>query len=611
MKRTIPVFAILLLSTLVSSAQVPQKFNYQAVVRNAQHAVISNQEVGFKLSILAGSPGGSPVYVETHSVTTNAVGLAGLVIGEGTVSSGTFADILWGENAYYLKVEVDPSGGSSYEHLGTSQMISVPYSLWSGNISSPTRKFTVQEEPGHPVDSALFEVRNAEGQTVFAVYPEGTRVYVLDEEAKGRKGGFAVGGYSRKTKGITQEYMHVSPDSIRLYFDDESSKGRKGGFAVGGYSRKTKGTTDQYFELKPDSARFTLVSDQVDGFPNALSVVTKQKTGSPDEFTSSSLFNLTRENYFIGHRAGESITSGTGNSFIGFESGVHTTSGRGNIFIGEISGFHNVDGVNNTFIGPSAGQANVSGTHNVFLGNAAGHQHVEGDNNVYIGESAGGMKTRGLSNTFIGTRAGFNNMDGNDNILIGFEAGMDHVGSGELIIDLGSHDVNQALIFGELYNNKLRINNQLGIGRNAELNALEVEGEVSKTTAGTILANSDARIKTDIIDIENACEIILGLHPVKFRYTDAWMEKNPVIKDKVYYNFIAQEFAEVFPEAVQRGGDNMGEGENLLQLDSHPANVVAIRAIQELAEQNREQQAVIDDLLRKVSALEAEISGAR
>jgi hypothetical protein len=212
--------------------------------------------VGFQLSILEGSPDGSPVYVETHSATTNAVGLANLVIGEGSVSSGAFADILWGENSYYLKVEVDPSGGSSYEHLGTSQMISVPYSLWSGNISSPTRKFTVQEEPGHPVDSALFEVRNAEGQTVFAVYPEGTRVYVLDEEAKGRKGGFAVGGYSRKHKGITQDYMIVSPDSIRLYFDDESTKGRKGGFAVGGYSRKTKGTTDQYFELQPDSARW-------------------------------------------------------------------------------------------------------------------------------------------------------------------------------------------------------------------------------------------------------------------------------------------------------------------------------------------------------------------
>ena len=235
------LISLLLMIALVCSAQVPQKFNYQAVVRNAQHALLSNQDVGFKMSILEGSANGSPVYVETHTVTTNGVGVADLVIGNGSATGSVFEEIAWGGTAMFLKVEVDPSGGTSYEHMGTSQLISVPYALYSGNISSPTRKFTIQEETGHPVDSALFEVRNAEGQTVFAVYPEGTRVYVLDEGSKGVKRGFAVGGYSRSGKGITQEYMHVSPDSIRMYFDDEATKGVKGGFAVGGYSRDTKG----------------------------------------------------------------------------------------------------------------------------------------------------------------------------------------------------------------------------------------------------------------------------------------------------------------------------------------------------------------------------------
>ncbi len=338
------------------------------------------------MSILEGSANGSQVYVETHTVTTNAVGLANLVIGEGSVSSGAFEDILWGENLHFLKVEVDPSGGSSYDHLGTSQMISVPYSLYSGNISSPTRKFTVQEEAGHPVDSALFEVRNAEGQTVFAVYPEGTRIYVLDEEAKGKKGGFAVGGYSRKHKGITQEYMHVSPDSIRLYFDEENTKGKKGGFAVGGYSRKTKGTTDNYFELKPDSANFLMVSDQpVDSYSGALSIKTKSTFGGElDQGTS--LFNLTRENYFIGHRAGEAITSGSHNSFIGYESGANTSTGNGNIFIGERSGQQNTSGGSNSFIGPNAGQSNVDGFNNLFMGIFAGKNNLSGHSNVYIGQ---------------------------------------------------------------------------------------------------------------------------------------------------------------------------------------------------------------------------------
>jgi hypothetical protein len=245
--------SVIICTALFTSAQVPQKFNYQAVVRNSQHEILSTQLVGFKMSVLKGSTIGEVVYSESHDITTNTIGMAELLIGDGEVISGSFSDINWGDDLYFLKMEADPAGGTSYEHLGTSQLISVPYALYSANVSSPTRKFSIQEETGHPVDSALFEVRNAEGQTVFAVYPEGSRVYVLDEQAKGVKGGFAIGGYSRKAKGITQEYMRVTPDSIRMYFDKEPTKGVKGGFAIGGYSRKAKGNTD-YFNISGQSA---------------------------------------------------------------------------------------------------------------------------------------------------------------------------------------------------------------------------------------------------------------------------------------------------------------------------------------------------------------------
>ena len=248
MKKRTFFISIIISVALFSSAQVPQKFNYQAVVRNSQNAVLANQSVGFRISLLKGSVSGEVIYAESHTIITSPTGMAELLIGEGEVISGSFSDITWGDDLYFLKIEADPAGGTSYEYLGTSQLISVPYALYSANVSSPTRKFTIQAETGHPVDSALFEVRNAEGQTVFAVYPEGTRVYVLDEEAKGVKGGFAIGGYARKAKGITQEYMRVTPDSIRMYFDKEPTKGVKGGFAIGGYSRKAKGNTE-YFNI--------------------------------------------------------------------------------------------------------------------------------------------------------------------------------------------------------------------------------------------------------------------------------------------------------------------------------------------------------------------------
>ena len=434
------LISFLISVALVCSAQVPQKFNYQPVVRDVQQGLVKDRDVGFRMSILEGSMDGSPVYEETHMAATNAYGVANLVVGEGSVISGSFTNIPWGEQNYFLKVEVDPTGGTAYEHVGTSQLISVPYALYSANLSSPTQRFTIQEDEGHPVDSALFEVRNTEGQTVFAVYPEGTRIYILDEDAKGRKGGFAVGGYSRNTKGVTQEYLRVTPDSIRIYFDEESTKGRKGGFAIGGYSRSAKRTTDHYFMLKPDSAMFLMVSDYPDETASgALTVSTKTKNEG-DENDGTSLIKLTRANYFIGHLAGSSITTGDQNCFIGFESGLNNTegsqntflglrsgwkntSGHNNIFVGVDAGYDNTEGSLNTMVGFEAGQGNTTGNYNSFFGDHAGHQNKGGDLNTYYGAYSGEKIQSDGSNTFVGAYTGSEVTTGIQNVYIGMRAG--------------------------------------------------------------------------------------------------------------------------------------------------------------------------------------------
>jgi hypothetical protein len=722
MKRFKLIILFLQVAMLVASAQVPQKFNYQAVLRDAQGGPVANQSVAFRISILEGSADGNPVYVETHAVTTSGIGLADMVIGNGSVSNGEFASIPWGEHTFYLKVEADPAGGSAYINLGTTQMVSVPYALYSGNISSPTRKFTIQEETGHPVDSALFEVRNAEGQTVFAVYPEGTRVYVLDEEAKGVKGGFAVGGYSRRAKGITQEYLRVTPDSIRLYFDEESGKGVKGGFAVGGYSRKAKGPTDHYFELRPDSAKFLMVAETPDlSKTSALTVTSKSRTGG--EGDPASMFNITRDNYFIGHRAGRSNRTGLQNYFIGYESGLNNTDGYGNLFLGQWAGRDNTEGDNNVFIGIDAGQFNSTGdlntsvgfqsgyglttgdynsifgfwagydnqdgNVNTYVGAHAGHAVRNGEGNTYIGAYTGSEVNTGQSNTFVGMRAGsnigsdfntvvgsyagadglgaggFNTfignnsgrnatgqnntfvgdgsglankgnsniflgsgsgancLDGSENIFIGQEAGawnngsrnvfigqhsgVQAEGSDMLVIENTIGDSTSALIWGRFDRDILRLNSRVGIGRNAVEHALEVEGEAYKTASNDWATTSDARVKTQIRTIENGLDQIMRLRPVTYRYTEEWMKLNPGIKDKEYYHYIAQEFAEVFPGAVHQGPESLeGKPGNLLRMNSQPAEVVAVRAIQELAEQNQLQQAIIEELMERVAALEAD-----
>ncbi len=114
-------------------AQTPQAINYQGLARDNAGNVLVNQNISLRLSVLSGSITGTPVYVETHTTTADANGLFALQIGQGTIVSGAFNSINWGSNTYYLKVEIDPSGGTGYILVGTNQFASVPYSLHSAN----------------------------------------------------------------------------------------------------------------------------------------------------------------------------------------------------------------------------------------------------------------------------------------------------------------------------------------------------------------------------------------------------------------------------------------------------------------------------------------------
>ena len=125
----------------------------------------------------------------------------------------------------------------------------------------------------------------------------------------------------------------------------------------------------------------------------------------------------------------------------------------------------------------------------------------------------------------------------------------------------------------------------VGIGRIPTANQLEVEGKASKTTAGGWLANSDRKIKTDVEDIDDAVATIRKLHPVRFRYADWYKAKHPSIKDHPYYNFIAQEYREVFPDSVQ------DDGEGLLQMDSHNVTPYLVAAVQKLIAENEQTKA--------------------
>lgn len=117
-------------------AQVPQGLSYQAVAFNSSGNPVVNSNVGVRISILDNSTSGTTVYSETHSKTTNSQGLFNLNIGQGTPNVGTFSLINWAQNTKFLKVEIDPNGGSNYTSIGTNQLMSVPYALFSEKSNS-------------------------------------------------------------------------------------------------------------------------------------------------------------------------------------------------------------------------------------------------------------------------------------------------------------------------------------------------------------------------------------------------------------------------------------------------------------------------------------------
>ena len=137
MKKLNPLlftFIFFLLSFIFVYPQAPQGFNYQAVARDGDNAILANATLDVKIGLLQGSETGTLIWEEIHSVTTNDLGLFTLKIGDtnATNSDGTaatFSDINWTTGTYFMKVQVNDGGG--YADMGSAELLSVPYALFA------------------------------------------------------------------------------------------------------------------------------------------------------------------------------------------------------------------------------------------------------------------------------------------------------------------------------------------------------------------------------------------------------------------------------------------------------------------------------------------------
>ena len=142
MKKLFFLSILLTLSHIQAQITVPpQGINYQAVAVDAKGKEIvgvdmkgqplAEKAIRVRFSILKDAANGTLAYREEHTTNTDANGLFNLVIGQGAPDTGLFENIDWGTGFHFLKVEMDVTGGSQYTHMGTQQLWSVPYALYT------------------------------------------------------------------------------------------------------------------------------------------------------------------------------------------------------------------------------------------------------------------------------------------------------------------------------------------------------------------------------------------------------------------------------------------------------------------------------------------------
>ena len=227
--------------------------------------------------------------------------------------------------------------------------------------------------------------------------------------------------------------------------------------------------------------------------------------------------------------------SGSRNTALGSRALALNSSGKNNTAVGADALFSNETGVLNTGIGAGSLQLNTTGIENIGIGPFTLPVNTIGRFNTAISPRALLANTTGEQNVAIGLRAGSFNRTGSRNIFIGSQSGANskYVNADNQLVIHGNASTSP-LIEGDFKERTLRIN-----------------GDFSATTISEV---SDARLKRDVVPLEDALGSILRLQGMSFHWrTDEYSERG--FGEGSDIGLIAQEVEAVLPRLVREDRD--------------------------------------------------------
>ena len=482
---------IFLFIGVAASAQAPDKMSYQAVIRDANGEILKNQDVSIQFSVLQTSISGTSVYQEDHKLTTNSNGLVSVYMGIGAVSSGDFSTIDWSDGTYFLKTEIDPTGGSNYTIISTTELVSVPYAVYANKA-----EFADSLTGGVNETDPIFDGSVAKGisTTDTAYWNDKLDSYSETDpvfDASVAKGITAVDTASWNSK--LDGYTETDP-----LFDASVAKG-------------VTAVDTAYWNGKFDTTSIIAIANGGTGSStqNFVDLTTVQMVAGDKTFSSDIKVNgitvgigggADSTNIATGRRALSSNTTGIRNTANGFEALISNTTGNNNTANGYFALISNTTGSYNTAIGTAALYSNTVGTRNIATGYRALFANTTGFYNTANGSRALYSNTTGFDNTANGSRALYSNTTGYENTANGANALKRNI-TGEWNAANGIDALyynttgsgNTAMGPFALYSNTTGSNNT-GIGNGASASSNNLSNSTALGSGATVSASNRVRI---------------------------------------------------------------------------------------------------------------------